>query len=218
MSLDMAQPGLGSAPGPLDEIDRLLTSEQRKTRRDLLAVAMEVRPRQIKFEQDLTDHSDLLQTYAQGFAALSVILPGNPVRCAYPHWSLHRTCGLPQGHEGMHSAPVLAPPEYAAEGVFTGHTYWGAPPTEWHLNGLRVYGEPAPHPIRDLTCGRWHKSCDVRWYPDGSARGYVCTRRSGHTGRHAAAAGSCIVAVWGLTHTPATAEQDEEDVGLEVTA
>lgn len=94
-----------------------------------------------------------------------------------------------------------------------------APPPVWHLGGL-----PTPHPIRDLTCGRWHESCDVRWYPDGSMRGYTCTRRSGHTGRHAAGSRSrVIVAVWGVKHVPAAveqnaAEQPERDVVLEVPA
>lgn len=55
-------------------------------------------------------------------------------------------------------------------------------------------------------------------------RGYTCTRRSGHTGRHAAGSRArVIVAVWGVKHTPRAvgqdaAEQPEGDVVLEVTA
>lgn len=32
---------------------------------------------------------------------------------------------------------------------------------------------------------------------DGLSAGYVCTRRKGHGGRHAAGTGEIIVAVWG---------------------
>ncbi len=48
--------------------------------------------------------------------------------------------------------------------------------------------------IPDLTCGRWPGACDQRGTVDG--REWVCTRRSPHSGRHAAGVAGRVVAVW----------------------
>ncbi|HEY0217906.1 MAG TPA: hypothetical protein VGC57_16060 [Cellulomonas sp.] len=56
------------------------------------------------------------------------------------------------------------------------------------------------HPVRDLTAGRWPRACGARaeFRRDGSPVTYrvVCTRRTSHTGRHAAGHGGLVVAVW----------------------
>lgn len=54
------------------------------------------------------------------------------------------------------------------------------------------------HNIPDLTRGRSSERCDEHRLfhePDGDAN-YLCSRRKGHTGRHAAGSGTCIRAVW----------------------
>lgn len=156
--------------------------------------------------------------------SLGGVLPVRPPRCACPHPSLSVSCALSQGHAGSHRTPVVADRPAGVWGPYLVQECWDAPPTEWHLAGLRVAGAPDPHLVRDLTCGRWHKMCDVRWHPEGSMRGYTCTRRSGHTGRHAAGSRArVIVAVWGVKHAPGAVghgavEQSEGDVVLEVTA
>lgn len=43
----------------------------------------------------------------------------------------------------------------------------------------------------NLTRGQWPHMCDSRL-----SDAFTCTRTTGHTGRHAAGAGDCIVAVW----------------------
>lgn len=63
----------------------------------------------------------------------------------------------------------------------------------------------------DLTDGGidcFRPVCDELW------RGYACTRRRGHTGRHACGVTGVIVAVWRTTlDVPATATAfDDEDV------
>lgn len=48
--------------------------------------------------------------------------------------------------------------------------------------------------VVDLTRGWWPRACQARALVDG--RGWQCTRRCRHTGRHAAGAGGRVVAVW----------------------
>jgi hypothetical protein len=56
------------------------------------------------------------------------------------------------------------------------------------------------HPVPDLTCGRWPRACGARAefvVPGAPVRHRAtCTRRAGHTGRHAAGSGGVVVAVW----------------------
>lgn len=62
------------------------------------------------------------------------------------------------------------------------------------VNEWSPWSEGGPtSPIPDLTPSLLP---GIR-YCDGSWRGFVCTRPSGHTGRHAAGDGEFIVAVWG---------------------
>lgn len=51
--------------------------------------------------------------------------------------------------------------------------------------------------VPDLTYGK-RDCCSAEWdWGWGSGLAWACTRRSGHTGRHAAGTGNIIVAVWG---------------------
>jgi hypothetical protein len=55
--------------------------------------------------------------------------------------------------------------------------------------------------VPDLTAHySWPTTCTARWFPTEELlddnRPFACTRRGGHTGRHAAGSGGLIVAVW----------------------
>lgn len=74
---------------------------------------------------------------------------------------------------------------------------------------------PAVPVVWDFTGGAWPEMCNARESFKGIRPGVMvrrtCTRRADHLGRHAAAAGGRIVAVWGVKHDTAL-------VPLEVTA
>lgn len=65
----------------------------------------------------------------------------------------------------------------------------------WHQSWCR----PGAQNVPDYTGGKWLSQCDTRQGFALPGRGYAlvtCTRRSGHTGRHAAGYKHIIVAVW----------------------
>lgn len=105
--------------------------------------------------------------------------------------------------ESVNAAPVAATTMPAAD--------WSV----WVLTESDLADPVVPF-IWDLTGGSWPEMCNDRHGFKGAHPGVIvrrtCTRRAKHLGRHAAAAGGRIVAVWGVKHDPAAV------VPLEVTA
>ncbi|MFJ2518683.1 hypothetical protein ACIOWF_06895 [Cellulosimicrobium cellulans] len=117
-------------------------------------------------------------------------------KCAAPHTADDVECGLQVGHAGAHLARVDR-----RRRELDAPLVWTASPREWFRPDVwpsdahrRVFA------IADTTCGRWPDAiCNDRrtWLrPTGGALVATCTRRPGHTGRHAHGDMGQIWAVW----------------------
>lgn len=116
-------------------------------------------------------------------------------KCAAPHTTSDVECGLQVGHPGAHLARVdRRRRELVAPLV------WTASPREW----IRPDVWPSDahrraFAVEDETCGRWPDAvCNDRHGFDVAGRTIraTCTRRPGHTGRHAHGDQGQVWAVW----------------------
>lgn len=82
------------------------------------------------------------------------------------------------------------------------------PAADWSVWVLTEHDliDPVVPIVWDFTGGAWPKMCNDQHGFKGARPGVTvrrtCTRRADHLGRHAAAAGGRIVAVWGVKHDP----------------
>lgn len=114
--------------------------------------------------------------------------------------ALHTTnalieCGLQAGHPDAHLARVDL-----LRHVFDAPIVWTAPPREWVRPDVWLSdAHRRTFAVEDKTCGRWPDAvCNDRHVFDVAGRKIraTCTRRPGHTGRHAHGDMGQVWAVW----------------------